>query len=167
VASGVRAAEATIGKAAEAAAAQLAQNLKAGETAADGFRSRMAEALAAAEENFGKLVAQAEADREAAAQASRQLMAWPQTGAVTTEAAGAIVDGLTRTRQEVSDFVAGRIRQGIEAQVELMACRSLADVRAVQSRFMHTAVEQYAAEAGSLAEIGRDMIARVPRAARG
>jgi hypothetical protein len=74
---------------------------------------------------------------------------------------------MTRAREEISDFVASRLRQGIEAQTALLGCRSLGELREVQSRFMRGAIEQYAAEADKVAGIGRDVAARLPLASRG
>jgi colicin import membrane protein len=167
MASGAKAAEAAVDKAAEAAAERLAQSIRAAEETTEGFRVRMAEALAGAEQGFGQLVAQAEADRDAMLEASRRVAAWPAAGVAGTEAAGAVIEGMASAREEVSTFVASRIRQGIEAQAELMGCRTLGDLREVQGRFVRSAIEQYAAEADSLAGIGREVISKLPLGVRG
>jgi hypothetical protein len=46
--------------------------------------------------------------------------------------------------------VAGRIREDMETSKALLACRSLEDIGAVQSRYFRTAMEQYSAEASRL-----------------
>ena len=62
------------------------------------------------------------------------------TGDPGAGAAGAAVaEGLGRARQEVSEFVSERIRQDIATQAELLGCRSLGEVSAVQARFFRTA----------------------------
>ena len=84
------------------------------------------------------------------------------------EAAGAAVfEGFARAQKHVAEFVAERIRQDIETQTELLGCRSLEDVREVQSRFFRRAMEQYTAEAGRLMKLGGDVVARsMPRKGR-
>ena len=62
------------------------------------------------------------------------------------------------TVKEDAEFVAERIRQDIDTQVELMRCRTLDEVLEVQSRFVNTAMDQYSAEATKLAQIGAEMI---------
>jgi hypothetical protein len=77
------------------------------------------------------------------------------------EAAGAaILEGLTKAQAEISDFVAERIRQDVETQAEMLRCRTLDDVRDLQTRFFETAFDQYAAEASRLMKIGADTMQR-------
>lgn len=136
VAAGVEAAEAAIAR--------------AGEAAAERMRAGTEEALAAAERGFQALGAQAEAAR----------------AAMPRQTAGAVLEGLARTRQQVSDFVADRIRHGLSVQSELLGCRNLQEVREVQSRYLKETVERYAAEAGSMARLGSEVVAKaLPRAA--
>jgi hypothetical protein len=70
----------------------------------------------------------------------------------------AVLAGLSKAQKEIAEFVAERIRQDIDSQVELMRCRTLDEVLDVQSRFVNTAMDQYAAEASRLARIGAEMI---------
>jgi len=83
----------------------------------------------------------------------------PEEGLRLIEDAGtAVVTGLGRAQKEIADFVAERIRQDLESQVELMRCRTLDEVLDVQSRFVNRALDQYSAEATKLARIGAEMI---------
>lgn len=75
----------------------------------------------------------------------------------TIGAAGAaMLEGLTKAQTEISDFVTERIRQDVETQAEMLRCRTLDDVRDLQTRFFKTAVDQYAAEMSRLMKISTD-----------
>jgi hypothetical protein len=84
----------------------------------------------------------------------------------TMEAAGtAMFEGLTKAQKEISDFIAERIRQDVETQSALLRCRTFDDMRDVQARFLKTAMDQYAAEATRLIQIGAEMMAPASRPA--
>jgi hypothetical protein len=90
-----------------------------------------------------------------------EMTASQQEALETVEAAGrAVFDGMSRVQHEIADFVAERIRQDIEAQQELLRCRTLDDVRQVQARFFRTAFDQYAAEASRLLRLSGEMAVR-------
>ena len=103
-------------------------------------------------------------------EATADTSAVPMTEAITTaqqetllsfEAAGtAMLDGLTKAQSEISDFITQRIRQDVETQAEMLRCRTLDDVRELQTRFFKTAVDQYAAEMSRLMRIGTDTMQR-------
>jgi hypothetical protein len=77
------------------------------------------------------------------------------------EATGnAMLDGWERSREEITDFIAERIRQDLETQAALMRCRNLGEVGAVQAKFIGTAVAQYGDEVTRLIGIGRELAAR-------
>jgi hypothetical protein len=77
------------------------------------------------------------------------------------EAAGsAMLDSWERSREEITDFIAERIRQDLEAQAALMRCRNLGEVGAVQAKFIGTAVAQYGDEVQRLLDIGRRLAER-------
>ena len=77
------------------------------------------------------------------------------------EAAGAaMLEGLTKTQTEISDFITQRIRQDVETQAEMLRCRTLDDVRDLQTRFFKTAMDQYSGEASRLMKIGSGMMER-------
>ena len=77
------------------------------------------------------------------------------------EVAGqAVFEGLSQAQREIADFIAERIRQDMETQQEFLRCRSLDDVRKVQTHFFQTAFEQYSAEATKLMKLGGDVAAR-------
>ena len=140
--------------AAEALAVRLGEQVHAAEAASERLRAGLAEALAAAEASHGRLTAPADADR-AAANEPFAIAGWP-----AAEAAGAVAEGLTEARRQVLSFIAGRIRQALEAQAELMACRNLDEMRTVQGRFMRAAVEEFANESAALMQLGSDVAAR-------
>ena len=73
-------------------------------------------------------------------------------------AVSAVFAGLTKAQREIAEFVAERIRQDLESQTQFLRCRTLDEVLEVQSRFLNKAMDQYAAEASRLAQIGVEMI---------
>ena len=75
-------------------------------------------------------------------------------------AGAAMFEGLTNAQTEISDFITERIRQDVETQAEMLRCRTLDDVRDLQTRFFKTAVDQYAAEMSRLMKIGTDTMQR-------
>ena len=75
-------------------------------------------------------------------------------------AGAAMLEGLTKAQTEISDFITQRIRQDVETQAEMLRCRTLDDVRDLQTRFFKTAFDQYAGEASKLMKIGTDMMER-------
>ena len=75
-------------------------------------------------------------------------------------AGAAMLEGLTKAQTEISDFITQRIRQDVETQAEMLRCRTLDDVRDLQTRFFKTALDQYAGEASRLMKIGTDMMER-------
>lgn len=81
------------------------------------------------------------------------------------EVAGtAMFEGLSKAQKEISEFVSERIRQDFEAQSEFLRCRTIDDVREVQTKFFKTAMDQYSAEATRLMEIGAEMMSQsLPR----
>ena len=121
----------------------------------------MAEAVGAAEANMAKLAEQAETSRAAVEQATRQAVVWQEGALQGAGSAGtAIVEGMGEARREISDFISERIRQDIEAQAELLGCRSLEEMRAVQMRFFRGAVDQYSAEAARMMKLGTEIMSR-------
>lgn len=79
----------------------------------------------------------------------------------TIETAGAaMIEGVTLVQREIADFVSQRIRQDMETQQELLRCRSLDEMRDLQTRFFRTALDQYSAEATRLMRLGGEVIAK-------
>lgn len=79
----------------------------------------------------------------------------------TLEAARAsMFESVARVQRRIADFVSDRIRQDMEAQQELLRCKSFEEVRDVQTRFFRTAVSQYSEEATELFRIGGKAVAR-------
>lgn len=77
------------------------------------------------------------------------------------EATGqAVIEGTDSTRESLVDFVSERIRQNLDAQAALLRCQSFGEVRAIQSRYLKTAVDQYAGEASRLIALGRAVAAK-------
>jgi hypothetical protein len=125
----------------------------------------MTSALSVAEKSLTRLTEQAEAQRTAAENAGQRALTLQQEAVAGANAAGtAMLQGLEEARKSVSDFLADRIRQDIEVQSQLMACRTLDDLREVQTRFFRSAVDQYSAEASRMMKLGTDVVSRsIPR----
>lgn len=102
------------------------------------------------------------ATEEIASVADRTLdsvMIGQQQAVQTLEASShAMVEGVTRIQREIVEFVSERIRHDMATQQELMRCRSFDEVRAVQTRFFQTAMDQYSAEATKLMRMGQEML---------
>lgn len=75
-------------------------------------------------------------------------------------ASSAVLDSWERSREEITDFIAERIRQDLETQAALMRCRNLGEVGVVQAKFIGTAVAQYGGEVNRLLDIGRQLAER-------
>ncbi len=79
----------------------------------------------------------------------------------TVEAAQvSMLANLTRVQREMADFVSERLRKDMEAQQDLLRCKSFDEIRSVQSSFFRTAVDQYAQEATRLFRLGSEIIVR-------
>lgn len=146
----------------------------------EAVRSRLAAAEQEAEEMMTRvgdriraaaaMAEQAASDRAEAARAAgrRVLGAATEAGAAATTpavkaasgAGSAMVDGLAKAHRRAADFIASRIRQDIEAQRELLACRSLEEVREVQSRYFKSAMEQYTAETREMVQLGSEVASK-------
>jgi len=63
-------------------------------------------------------------------------------------------------QKEVAGFVSGRIRQDLETQQELLRCRTLDELRAVQGRFFRSTLDQYSAEATRLMQLSTEVFTR-------
>jgi hypothetical protein len=73
----------------------------------------------------------------------------------TIETVGAtMLENVTRAQRAIADFVSTRIREDLEAQQQLLRCKSFDEVRSVQSKFIKTAMEQYKSEAARLFKLG-------------
>jgi hypothetical protein len=73
---------------------------------------------------------------------------------------GSMLTGLTEMQKEIAEFVSERIRQDLETQQDLLRCRTLDDVREVQSRFFRTTLDQYSTEATKLMQLSAEVFTR-------
>lgn len=77
------------------------------------------------------------------------------------EAAGAtMIENVTLAQRAIAEFVSNRIREDIEAQQQLLRCKSFDEVRSVQSKFLKTAMEQYSDNAQLLFRLGTEIVAK-------
>ena len=75
-------------------------------------------------------------------------------------ASASMLTGVTEMQKEIAGFVSERIRQDLETQQELLRCRTLDEVREVQSRFFRTTLDQYSAEATKLMQLSTEVFTR-------
>ena len=84
-----------------------------------------------------------------------------QQAVESMEHAGAsMLTGVTEMQKEIAGFVSERIRQDLETQQELLRCRTLDEVREVQSRFFRTTLDQYLAEAAKRMQLSTEVFTR-------
>jgi hypothetical protein len=131
-------------------AADAAQRtIRAAADAAESMAETMAESLDA--ETF------AATTRESLAVATRTQQ---QAVASMERSSSSMLTGLTEMQKEIAEFVSERIRQDLETQQDLLRCRTLDDVREVQSRFFRTTIDQYSAEVTKLMQISAEVFTR-------
>lgn len=121
-----------------------------------------AAALETAAETAAETVAEAAEEVSSTADAViDSVTASHQQALETLEAARAsMFESVANVQRRIADFVSDRIRQDMEAQQELLRCKSFEEVRDVQTRFFRTAVSQYSEEATELFRIGGKAVAR-------
>lgn len=68
-----------------------------------------------------------------------------------------VAEAMGRYGQEFMGFVQDRLAEDAKTQQELMACRDLNEVAAIQSRFMERTMQQYTDETGKLVDLGREI----------
>ena len=95
--------------------------------------------------------------RESIAAAART----QQQAVESIERAGAtLLTSVVEMQKEIAGFVSERIRQDLETQQELLRCRTLDELREVQSRFFRTTLDQYSAEATKLMQLSTEVFTR-------
>lgn len=62
------------------------------------------------------------------------------------------VEAMSDLGSELASFVAERIREDVKTQHEILHCKSLTEMQAVQAAFMERAYVQYTVETGKLIE---------------
>ncbi|WP_299961306.1 phasin family protein [uncultured Roseobacter sp.] len=55
---------------------------------------------------------------------------------------------------EVASFVADRIKEDVKTQHEILHCKNMTELQAIQTEFVQKALDQYQAETGKLVEMG-------------
>jgi hypothetical protein len=77
------------------------------------------------------------------------------------ETAGAtMLENMTRAQRAIAEFVSTRVREDIEAQQQLLRCKSFDEIRSVQTKFIKTAMEQYKSEAARLFKLGASTVTK-------
>ena len=116
------------------------------------------EAVTEAVEETVEAVAESAPVEEIAKPADQAIDAVTATQQETLEAietaSATMLENVTRAQRAIADFVSTRIREDLEAQQQLLRCKSFDEVRSVQSKFIKTAMEQYKSEAARLFKLG-------------
>lgn len=116
------------------------------------------EAVTEAVEETVEAVAESAPVEEIAKPADQAIDAVTATQQETLEAIETVdatmLENVTRAQRAIADFVSTRIREDLEAQQQLLRCKSFDEVRSVQSKFIKTAMEQYKSEAARLFKLG-------------
>lgn len=76
----------------------------------------------------------------------------------TSQAVGRYVEGIAELNQEMTRFVAGRLRYDAEFGHALTGCGSLVQAAEMQQEWMKKATDDYLAEAQRLGEIGQKIV---------
>lgn len=97
----------------------------------------------------------------AADQAIDAVTAQQQEAIEAAQAAGVtMIENVTLAQRALAEFVSTRIREDIEAQQQFLRCKSLEDVRSLQSKFFKTAMEQYSDNAQRMFKLGQEIVTR-------
>ena len=84
-----------------------------------------------------------------------------QDALVSADAARtAMVEGMAQMQGEITAFVGKRMKHDLEVSGEILRCRDLADLRAVQCRYLRATIDQYAGETTRLMRLGADIATR-------
>ena len=62
------------------------------------------------------------------------------------------VEAMSDLGSELASFIAERIREDVKTQHEILHCKSLSEMQAIQAAFMERAYVQYTVETGKLLE---------------
>lgn len=78
-----------------------------------------------------------------------------------------MMEALAAMGSEVVQFVAARIAEDIKTQHALLTCKDVVEAQRIQGEFVKTALEQYTASTGKLAQLGAGvMTASMPGRAK-
>jgi hypothetical protein len=72
----------------------------------------------------------------------------------------ATADSVAKAQVEIVTFIARRVQEDLDTQRALLDCRSLDEVRRVQTRFIERAVSQYAEETSRMMRLGGEAVTR-------
>ena len=80
---------------------------------------------------------------------------------VASQAFGRYVEGMAELNQEMTRFVAARLRHDAEFGHALSACQSVGQAAQMQQDWVKKAADDYVAEARKLGEIGQKLVQHV------
>ena len=72
----------------------------------------------------------------------------------------AAAESAAKAQVEFVTFLARRVQEDLDIQRALLECKSLDEVRRVQTRFLERAVSQYAEETSRMIRLGGEAVAR-------
>ncbi|MBT8409216.1 MAG: phasin family protein, partial [Alphaproteobacteria bacterium] len=68
------------------------------------------------------------------------------------------LEHLSDMSAEVLSFVAERVKEDVKTQHEILHCKDVNEMQAIQSRFLQKAIDQYQAETGKLVEMSTSQL---------
>jgi hypothetical protein len=161
IASQIRSAEAAVAKALDQLDSRVAEGISNAGAAADKAGRQVSDQIDAAAAALAGLREQAETSLRSIEGAAQQVSSAQRNALAGAGAAGSMMmEGMAQAQKGVTDFVSARIRNDIDTQRALLGCRSLEDVRDVQSRFFRNAMTQYSEELARLMKLGSEVTQR-------
>ena len=67
------------------------------------------------------------------------------------------IEAMSDLSSELASFLADRIKEDVKTQHEILHCKSVAEMQAIQAAFMERAYVQYTVETGKLIEKGTSL----------
>jgi hypothetical protein len=141
-------------RAAQEATERVERATKAASDAAERVLKAVADASAAGDIDGEAILLSARDGISSAVQIQQQALGSME------RASTSILTGVSEMQKEIAGFVSERIRQDLETQHELLSCRTMGELREVQTRFLRTTIDQYSTEATKLIQLGAQVFRR-------
>ena len=72
------------------------------------------------------------------------------------------IEAMSDLGTELASFVADRIKEDVKTQHEILNCKTVGEMQAIQAAFMERAFVQYTVETGRLIEKGTSLFPQLP-----
>ena len=84
-----------------------------------------------------------------------------QQSADMQAAAARMLETLSELGSEVTAFIANRVKDDLQTQHDLLACKTSADFLHVQAQFVQRAINQYTDETGKMVALNASLLNRL------